>query len=121
MGQWVIIYFTFFQSLIFAGHTSLHQYQCPPPSSLSKSSVLIFKGKFKSFETSTSPHILDEFQEEMIQFKCEDLPLLFYVPQNAKTFLSNLSPGDKLKIQGRMGPLQGTDSVVMVDEVVVVE
>ena len=96
------------------------RYECDHRSSF-QAALLVFHGHFKNYDTSPSPRILSAQQHEMIQFTCEDVPVLFYVNEDAKTLLSRLSRGNELKIQGQLGALlEGQFSIVTVYSIDVV-
>lgn len=81
-----------------------------------KADTLNYEGRFESFEESGSPHVLDQAQKEMMLLECENIPVHFYISQDAKTFLLTLKVGDRVHIQGRpIGVLEGSSSMVAVD------
>jgi hypothetical protein len=91
----------------------IRRHDCNPAAFIQKSNTLIFVGNFESFDESPSPRILDSLRERMIQFECEDIPVSFYVPKDAKLFLSTLSKGDRLKIYGYHLASLGAKSIVV--------
>src|SRR5574341_912064 len=104
-GMWmkclfIIVLTLWFDDALWADHKVLRRHDCTSTPFVQKSNTLIFVGRFESFEESPSPRILDSSREEMIRFECEDVPVNFYVPKDAKHFLNTLSEEDKLKIYG---------------------
>jgi hypothetical protein len=83
---------------IFAEST-VKKHACSVPSNYSQSELLIFEGKFESFQEVSSPHVLDQDRREMMRFECEDMPVLFYITPDA-AFIRSFSPGQRLKIYG---------------------